>query len=397
MTSGIDALGFAIPNRYLSLTDLALARGVPASKYTEGIGTRAMAVPGPDDDTVTLATRAAADALTRGKIDPSEIGMLVVGTETAVDHSKPVASFVQGLLGLPSGCRVFETKHACYGGTAGLFAALDWIDAGRSKGKKALVVCSDIARYGLRTPGEPTQGAGAVAFVVSESPRVLTIDGATTGRYSAHVFDFWRPLDRKDALVDGRYSVECYLDAVRGAFRSFRGESATTESRFSDRYAAMLYHVPYGKMARKAHSTLRAEDGDPSPDLTFDSLVAPSLVLPSLVGNIYTGSLYLALLGLLATDGERLAGKRVSLFSYGSGSCAELFEGVVMPGAHAALADVMGIVEARERIDVATYEALFAERDARDSREAAHVEAATVARATSPRFMGNREGKRIYG
>jgi len=393
MTSGIDALGLALPKRYLSLEDLAVARGVPASKYLEGIGTRAMAVPSPDDDTVTLATRAAADALSRGGIDPSEIGMVVVGTETAVDHSKPVASFVQGLLGLPSECRVFETKHACYGGTAGLFAALDWIDAGRARGKKALVVCSDIARYGLRTPGEPTQGAGAVALVLSESPRVLTIDGGATGRYSSHVFDFWRPLDSKDALVDGRYSVACYLDAVRGAFRSLRGGSGAGPERYSDRFGAMLYHVPYGKMARKAHATLRAEDGDTDPESSFEALVAPSLVLPSLVGNVYTGSLYLALLGLLATSEGRLAGQRISLFSYGSGSCAELFEGVVVKGAEAHVADVMRLVAARERVDVATYEALFS---ARDGRETTVAEAPSAARTPAPRYLGVADGKRVY-
>ena len=35
--------------------------------------------------------------------DPAEIGLCIVGTETAVDHSKPVAAFLHGLLGLPVG------------------------------------------------------------------------------------------------------------------------------------------------------------------------------------------------------------------------------------------------------------------------------------------------------
>ena len=29
--------------------------------------------------------------------------------------------------------------------------------------------------------------------------------------------DFWRPLYSKDAIVDGQYSVTCYLDALEGA------------------------------------------------------------------------------------------------------------------------------------------------------------------------------------
>lgn len=395
MSSGIDALGFAVPDSFLALEDLAVARGVPPEKYLEGIGTLAMAVPGPEDDTVTLATRAAADALARGNVDPSEIGMLIVGTETAVDHSKPVASFVQGMLQLPRECRVFETKHACFGGTAGLMASLDWIDAGRARGKKALVVCADIARYGLRTPGEPTQGAGAVALVVSHEPRVLRIDAGTTGSYANDVLDFWRPLDSKDAYVDGRYSVECYLDAVRGTYRSYRSRARREhETGLFSRFEAMLYHVPYGKMARKAHAALRAEDGDTTPDESFSTLVAPSLRVPARVGNVYTGSLYLALLGLVAEEGDRLADANVSLFSYGSGSCAELFTGTVVPGARAHVRDVPEVLEKRTRLDVATYERIFAERDLREKRQASPTESE---RSRAPRFMGSHEGKRIYG
>jgi hydroxymethylglutaryl-CoA synthase len=395
MSSGIDALGFAVPDSFLALEDLAVARGVPPEKYLEGIGTQAMAVPGPEDDTVTLATRAAADALTRGRVDPSEIGMLIVGTETAVDHSKPVASFVQGMLGLPRECRVFETKHACFGGTAGLMASLDWIDAGRARGKKALVVCADIARYGLRTPGEPTQGAGAVALVVSEDPRVLRIDATVTGSYANDVLDFWRPLDSKDAFVDGRYSVECYLDAVRGSYRSYRARAGRDhESGLFSRFEAMLYHVPYGKMARKAHAALRAEDGDANPEASFAKLVAPGLRVPARVGNVYTGSLYLSLLGLVAEEGDRLADANVSLFSYGSGSCAELFTGTVVKGARTHVRDVPEVLARRTRLDVATYEAMFAERDRREKRE---PELSESRRGSTPRFLGSHEGKRIYG
>lgn len=53
--------------------------------------------------------------------------MVVVGTESGVDQAKAVASYVQGLLELPTAIRTFDTQHACYGGTAGLMAAADRI------------------------------------------------------------------------------------------------------------------------------------------------------------------------------------------------------------------------------------------------------------------------------
>src|SRR4029079_12508411 len=110
--------------------DLAAARGVDPAKYTQGLGGLEMAVAEPGEDTVALAARAASRVL--AGVDLKQLGMLVVGTETGVDHSKPVASYVQGLLDLPHTMLVYDTQHACYGGTAGLQNALDWIRSCRA-------------------------------------------------------------------------------------------------------------------------------------------------------------------------------------------------------------------------------------------------------------------------
>ena len=68
--------------------------------------------------------------------------------------------------------RVYDTQHACYGGTAALMAACEWLASGagkRARGDRH--VRRDIARYGVGTAGEPTQGGCAVALLVSETPR----------------------------------------------------------------------------------------------------------------------------------------------------------------------------------------------------------------------------------
>jgi hydroxymethylglutaryl-CoA synthase len=386
---GIDGLGVAFPEAYVDLADLAAARGVAPAKFTAGLGTVSMAVAGVEDDTVTLAARATADAFARSGVSPDEIGLCIVGTETAVDHSKPVSSFLQGLAGLPSTCRVYETKHACYGGTAGLMTALDWLASGNARGKKALIVCSDIARYGLGTPGEPTQGAGAVALIVGPKPRLVAIDAATVGTYSKHVFDFWRPIDSKDARVDGHYSASCYLDALRGAHAEHVKLAGADPN---DAFGARLYHVPYGKMARKAHALLAELTGDAAPDASFERVVAPSLVLPSRIGNVYTGSLYLALASALACAPAPLDERMVSLFSYGSGSCAEMFRGRFMPGAQAGFASLVPRLDARRRLTVAEYEAMFRARD--EERPATLV--APSGDPSTARFLGTDAGRRVY-
>ena len=58
-TIGIDAITYSIPKAYVALPDLAAARGIPAAKYTSGLGTLEMAVASPEEDPVTLAVNAA--------------------------------------------------------------------------------------------------------------------------------------------------------------------------------------------------------------------------------------------------------------------------------------------------------------------------------------------------
>ncbi len=393
MNPGIEALGVAVPSTCVRLDALAEARGVAPSKFLDGLGTHTMGVAMPDEDTVTLAARAGRMALESAKVSPDDIGMLVVGTETAVDHSKPVSSFVQGLLGIGQRCRVFETKHACYGGTAALQLSLDWIRSGSARGKKALIICSDIARYGLHTAGEPTQGAGAVALLVSENPGLVELDAGITGLCAIDVHDFWRPLYSKDAFVDGHYSVQCYLESLTGAYKHYQELAGGAAQGFSDRFAALAYHVPYGKMARKAHRTLRGLDGDPNPDASFDRLVASGLIYPATVGNIYTGSLYLSLTSMLANTPASLEGKSVGLFSYGSGSCAEFFSGTVQLGAQAKV-KALGLTEllaARRQLSIAEYESVMNARETIDQKP--------LAAASTPEFqyLGVDSHRRTYG
>src|ERR1700730_2405997 len=181
---GIDAIARAVPQGYIELSEWAEARGVPPGKYVEGLGVRRMAVAQPWEDPVALAANAARRLFATSGQDPGRVGLCVVGTETAVDHSKPIAAWLHRLLGLPQRARVYESKHACFVGGGGDLSALDWIGSRAARGRTALVVCTDIARYELRSAGEPTQGAGAVALLISERPRLLALDRSVSGSYA---------------------------------------------------------------------------------------------------------------------------------------------------------------------------------------------------------------------
>jgi hydroxymethylglutaryl-CoA synthase len=310
--------------------------------------------------------------------------------------------------------RTFDTQHACYGGTAALMAACDWIASGSADGRSALVICSDIARYGVNTAGEPTQGAAAVAMLVSDRPDILAIDQGTSGMFSTDVHDFWRPLGHREALVDGHYSIQCYLDAVGGAYRSWRARATERELVFqegglrSSQLARIVYHVPFCKMAKKAHAHVRKceledlaggaldaaalarEESDGA--ASFETQVAPTLMLASRIGNTYTGSLYLGIASLLHAQGPALAGKRIGMFSYGSGCSSEFFSGVIGPFAAERIegANLDAILGERTRIDVAEYERIMSL-----PREQT-LDGGPEPSSSSFRFAGVRDHRRTY-
>ncbi len=351
---GIDALGYAFPRHYLPLSALARARGAAPEKFERGLGCVRMAVPHPAEDTVTLAAAAAREALATGKVSPADIGLLIVGTETAVDHAKPVASYVQGLLNLPADCRVFEIKHACYGGTAGILTACEWIASGANRGRKALVIAADIARYPLGSPGEPTQGAGAAALVIAADPRIAEVDFLHTGRHSRDVHDFWRPLSESDARVDGAFSLACYMEGVRESYARYLATGGEAEAACD----ALLFHMPFARMAEKAHAELLAAARGPleaeSISQDFERRVAPGTAIARAVGNTYSASLWCGLAGLLHA-GDLPRDTRVGCYSYGSGFCAEFFTlRMLTPEIMLPSVDALAV---RQEIDVATYEA----------------------------------------
>jgi len=263
---------------------------------------------------------------------------------------------------------------------AGLTTAVNYILSGRAKGRKALVIASDIARYGKNTLGEPTQGAGAVAMLVSDNPRLLEIDHQNEGFFASQVMDFWRPLYSKEAFADGHFSIQCYLDALSGAYNLYKagvceGNGAPSQpvgnGSFSGRFEACLYHVPFVKMAQKAHQRLLETDEGQSfekdspqakaAQQDFEKRVAPALELNARVGNIYTGALFLSLAYLLENSADKLAGKPISLFSYGSGCGAEFMGAKVVEGADRLMKAVSykDILAKRKPVSIERYEEIL--------------------------------------
>ncbi|MCF6254394.1 MAG: hydroxymethylglutaryl-CoA synthase, partial [Thiomicrorhabdus sp.] len=209
MKVGIDLLHFATADYYLGLDAFAAEKNIDVDKFYIGIGQEKMSIAPPDEDVVTLAAKAAAPILEQ--INPNDITAVLFATETGVDQSKSAGVFLHGLLGLSNRCRVVEFKHACYAGAAALQMATVMIRA--NPNEKILVIAADIAKYEVDTSAEATQGCGAVAMLITESPRIIEIE-AGSGYFTDDVMDFWRPNHRTTALVDGKYSTKVYLNSL---------------------------------------------------------------------------------------------------------------------------------------------------------------------------------------
>ena len=317
------------------------------------------------EDPVTMAVNAARTLLTEE--DRAEIELIVVGTESSPDFGKPISTYVQRWCGIQPNCRNFETKHACYGGTAALMTAAHWVASGVRPGKKALVITTDQSRAHLGKPWEYVLGAGASAMIVSDQPDVLALNLTQHGYWTTEIADTFRP---SPAHEEGNVheSLYAYLDALEGAYAHF--ESQVGEIDYRTWFKRNIYHVPFGGMTFQAHRTLLKRSGRISAREVrehFDHQTRPTLRYTSQMGGTYTSAVYLALMSLVRSCGDELAaGDRIGVLSYGSGSCAEFFAPRI--GANAAngvlSAELETAIAERQMVDLAEYERLERNRTA---------------------------------
>ena len=398
---GIDALGYALPRLVLPMQVFAEGRGMEYEKLRFGLGLEAMAVPDTDEDCVTLAAQACWNLLSQHGIKPHELGRIYLGTESAVDAAKPSATYVHGLLEARfaaefgprslAHCDALDMTFACAGGVDALLNSADWVRAGR--GRKALVIAADVAKYAPHSPGEYTQGAGAVALLVTEDPRILVLDDAV-GVSVESVSDFFKPRRTyakaelaaavgadatagaehpfwatPDAVIeqflefpvfDGPYSNDCYVGRVREALGRYEAESGL---RAMNDWFGMCFHLPYAFQGRRMWpeialdlyaeqglltqveaeaGTSEAEAGGRkalakvwSKSAAYKAYVAekigPGEAASMRVGNMYTASIFMGLVSALVGYANRrdLGGKRLGFLSYGSGSKSKVFSGVL--------------------------------------------------------------------
>jgi hydroxymethylglutaryl-CoA synthase len=396
MAAGIDDIAIYIPQLYVEASDFAQERGLDPVKLERGLGIGQMAIVDTNQDPACLAANACLKIMQKNKLTPDQIGRLYVATESSFDESKAMNSYVIGMLEQVYGeetfghCGGIECKFACVSGSYALYDNINWIRAGESEDKHALVVVSDIAKYDMGSSGEVTQGAGAIAMLLNDKPRLLEFDPKVTSTSIKNEYDFYRPFGKETPIVHGQYSNLLYLIQVKNALSDYKRKAKNTgmiklneDETILDHIDYLNMHLPYSNMGKKALAYLarhewrtlprwnkiieKIEMEEPIPkdprgtiesvlaDAEFmakdhqftklftntseylelyESKLASSLIASKMIGNLYTASLYLGFRSSLEFEyqkGVDLKGKRIGFCSYGSGASAMIFSGVIQP------------------------------------------------------------------
>ena len=415
MKTGIDSISFDVAKLHLPIKTLAKARDIEPEKLEKGLGLIKMTLPDIHQDVIVFAANALTKLIQDNNLNLNEIARIYVGTESGIDSSKPVSSFLIALMEQKFGadslseCDVVDFTFACIGGVDALQNCIDFIKL--NPNKKAIVVTTDFAKYDLNSTGEYTQGAGALAMLITSNPRIIAFENhwATSTK---GVFDFFKPfrtiskqaisgnatneswfdnleaeieIHKDQPVFDGQYSNQCYMDRTRNAYFSFKKQKNTDETIYNS-WKSIIMHLPYAFQGRRMLSEIYALDAQnkiisgnedaseyqnklkgisKSEEYQYfvNEKLMPAELASSLIGNLYTGSIFMGLLSTLAhfyDTKKEIADLKFGFLAYGSGSKSKVFEGTIQPDWKNAVAGIklFETLEESFEIDFETYEKL---------------------------------------
>jgi hydroxymethylglutaryl-CoA synthase len=395
-------MAYFVPPIYLDLQTLAPSRNLEYDKLSKGLGVLKMALPDACEDAASMAANAVAKLLSDYQIDPQTIGRLYVGTESGLDGSKPIATYVIETLnaqwqteGSPQQfsprCDALDMTFACIGGVDALQNTLDWVRSNPSR--VGIVVCTDYAKYEKYSGGEYTQGAGAVAMLIKHNPRLLAV-GEAWGVSTKSEHDFFKPGFSETPVFDGQFSNACYQNRLADAYADFTAQLAGSAGEpLSEAWHSLVFHLPYAFHGKRMFPEIFAAERTadelagllgqspeavaqlPQAELVkavaksagynafVQQKIAAGQLASSQIGNMYTASIFMGLMSCLETHlttGQDLTGQRIGFCAYGSGSKSKVFEGTVQPGYQAVVGQfgVFAGLAGRQAIGLDDYERL---------------------------------------
>ncbi len=307
-----------------------------------GVPIREKAVPGPDEDTVTISIEAARNALARTEgLDPSRLGAVWVGSESHPYAVKPTGTILAETIGAVPHTMSGDWEFACKAGTEALQASMGVVGSGMVE--YALAVGADTAQGRPGDALEYTAGAGGSAFIVGtasgDHKPLAIIEGSIS--FVTDTPDFWRRAYQHYPEHGARFTGEpAYFKHTLAAGHDLMEALGTTATD----YAYAVLHQPNAKFPAKAAKQLGFSQEQLTPGLLVNE-----------IGNTYAGS---SLTGLTAVLDVAQPGDRILLISFGSGAGSDAFSlraADALPERRHLAPTTRTYVERRVEIDYATY------------------------------------------
>ncbi|MBG7610251.1 MAG: hydroxymethylglutaryl-CoA synthase [Anaerolineae bacterium] len=265
-----------------------------------GVPIKEKAVPGFDEDTVTMSIEASRNALARSGIDPQKIRAVWVGSESHPYAVKPTSTIVAEALGIVPHVQAADWEFACKAGTEAMVAAMGLV--GSEMADYAMAIGMDTAQGRPGDALEYTAAAGGAAFILGPADEAVAIIDSSYS-YVTDTPDFWRRAYQKYPEHGQRFTGEpAYFKHIVSAAKTYLDATGTGPQD----YQFAIFHQPNSKFPVRVATQLGFSKEQIEPGL-----------LVSVIGNTYSGA---AIIGLTATLDIAEPGDRILVVSFGSGA-----------------------------------------------------------------------------
>ena len=215
-----------------------------------GLPIKEKAVPGLDEDVITMSIEAARNAMLRAQIDPTELRAVWVGSESHPYAVKPTSTLVAEAIGAVPNTQAADWEFACKAGTEALVAAMGLVGSGM--GHYAMAIGMDTAQGKPGDALEYTAGAGGGAYILGPAEESLAIINASYS-YVTDTPDFWRRENQKYPEHGMRFTGEpAYFKHITEAATHLMEASGTT----AKDYKWAVFHQPNTKFPQRVASQL---------------------------------------------------------------------------------------------------------------------------------------------
>ncbi|HTX90625.1 MAG TPA: hydroxymethylglutaryl-CoA synthase [Anaerolineales bacterium] len=300
---GIVGYGAYVPRYRLPAKEVAR---IWTGGRTSGLPIKEKAVPGLDEDVVTMSIEAARNAMQRAGIDPAEIRAVWIGSESHPYAVKPSSTIVAEAIGAGPHIQAADMEFACKAGTEAMVMAIGMV--GSSMARYAVAIGMDTAQGKPGDALEYTAAAGGAAYILGPAEESLAIIQSSYS-FVTDTPDFWRREHQVYPEHGQRFTGEpAYFKHITSAGKAMMEASGTSPKD----YKWAVFHQPNAKFPQRAATLL---------GFTPEQ-IAPGLLSP-VIGNTYAGA---AIIGLTATLDVAEPGDRILVVSFGSGAGSDAFD-----------------------------------------------------------------------